>query len=347
LFKRRLVLLGVLSFAFVWLYSMFSLLFVLVAAHAAAAYWTRRRVETAPFLAVASGVVAGLVINPYFPQNLNLLVKHIEMKARGTFQVDVGIEWYAYDSWILIGGSAVAFAIYFAGLVGFDLRAARIEKPLFLLLVSVVLLVLTFKYRRFVEYWPPVAVLFAAFSLRAARTGGEGSKRNRDQWIAAVAASLAGALIAAGIMINILGAARAVRNEDSPYRFRGASNWLRANTPRDAMVFNTDWDDFPILFYENRHNRYIVGLDPTYLYERDHDLWDIYARITLGEEKEAAPVILDRFGAEYVVTDNDHIAFLSAAAESRRFTTVYSDEYSTVLRITKPVIPDSVNQSPR
>src|SRR6185295_12952121 len=44
-------------------------------------------------------------------------------------------------------------------------RRARDLKPLFFLLVSLVLLLMAFKSRRFIEYWPPFAVLFAAFTI--------------------------------------------------------------------------------------------------------------------------------------------------------------------------------------
>ena len=95
-------------------------------------------------------------------------------------------------------------------------------------------------------------------------------------------------------------------SEADPYAYEGASEWIAANTPAGSMVFNTDWDDFPMLYYYNPSNAYIVGLDPTYLYDRDKELWNLYARITLGEEDDPAPLIRERFGAEYVFTDNDH-----------------------------------------
>ncbi len=49
------------------------------------------------------------------------------------------------------------------------------------------------------------------------------------------------------------------------------------NTPEGELVFQTDWDDFPRLFFYNTHNTYLIGLDPTYMQlynSKLYDLWD-------------------------------------------------------------------------
>ena len=346
MFRRKLVLLGIVSFFFVWSYSLFPLVIVLAVAHATSVYVTARRIDFGPLVASGAGVAAGILINPYFPRNVALFGRHLVMKATDHYAVDVGVEWYPYDSLFLLKSSAVAFVIFFAGLLFLDIKErGDKQRQIYLLIVSGVLLVMTFWSRRFVEYWPPLGVLFAAFTFHSYSIGRRWFRRTRDQVILALSGSLAATLLVAGMAFNIVQAAYDIHTEDSPYRFRGASEWLKANTPADSIVFNTDWDDFPILFYENSHNRYIVGLDPTYLYASDHELWKLYASVTLGEERDAAPIIRERFGAEYVITDNGHSEFLDAAAESGRFETVYSDAYANVLRVKRPDEPDSDSAS--
>ena len=133
----------------------------------------------------------------------------------------------------------------------------------------------------------------------------------------------------------VLQARQDVKSETDPFAYRGAGEWLAANTAPGTMVFNTDWDDFPILFYYSPNNAYIVGLDPTYLHNRDPELWKLYASITLGEEETPAPLIRDRFGAEYVFTDNEHHDFMEIAEDSGDFEKVYEDKFTTVLRVRK------------
>jgi hypothetical protein len=202
-------------------------------------------------------------------------------------------------------------------------------------------LLMAFKSRRFIEYWPPFAGGFAAFTIspKLETVSFEWMARTRDRVIAALAASAVTVLAILGMCAVVFQARFDVRAEADPFAYKGASEWLAANTPAGSMIFNTDWDDFPMLFYYNPGNTYIVGLDPTYLYDRDQELWRLYAKITLGEEDNPAPLIRDRFGAEYVFTDNEHSEFMQVVEDSGDFETVYEDKFTTVLRVRKPDEP--------
>jgi hypothetical protein len=336
--KRKYAWLALLSFAFVWYYSLFPLIFIFAALYAVTVYLAERRIEWRAPLASLVGILAGLVINPYFPKNWRLLYEHVLMKATAGsgYSVDVGVEWYPYEAWDLLRLSVLAFVIFIAGLAAFEYRRrGRDLKPLFFLLVALVLLLMAFKSRRFIEYWPPFAVLFAAFTIspRLAEFDRSWFKRKRERAIAAIAAAIAAVVIGITMVVTV-GQARAdMKAEPDPYDYKGASQWIAANVPAGAMIFNTDWDDFPMLYYYNPNNPYIVGLDPTYLYDRDPELWKLYAHITLGEQEDPAALIRERFGAEYVFTDNQHPDFLENAATSGKFETVYTDAKTTVLRI--------------
>ncbi|MFY9572372.1 MAG: hypothetical protein WAV20_13310 [Blastocatellia bacterium] len=337
--KRKHVWVALLSFVFVWSYSLFPLMLAFSLAYAIAAYLSDRRIDLWSALASTIGIAAGLVINPYFPKNLELFRAHLIMKSGGTYPVDVGIEWYPYETWIFLGTSVVAFVIYFLALAAFEYRERERDlKPLFFLIVSAILLVMAFKSRRFIEYWPPFAIVFAAFTIspRLERVNFAWLAGTRDR----VIASLAAAVVTMSAILWMGGclwqARQDVKSEPDPFAYRGASEWIAANTPPGSMIFNTDWDDFPFLFYYNPANTYIVGLDPTYLYDRDAELWKLYASITLGNEDDPAPLIRNRFGAEYVFTDNEHPDFMQVAEDSGDFEKVYEDTFTTVLRVRKP-----------
>ncbi|MFY9608255.1 MAG: hypothetical protein WAU45_06515 [Blastocatellia bacterium] len=340
--KQKPALLALLSFVFVWSYSLFPLIMAFAVAHAIAIYLSERRFEVRSILATSIGIIGGLVINPYFPKNLALFGQHLLMKTAGTYSVDVGVEWYPYDTWVIAGSSALAFVIFFAGLAAFDYRSrARDAKPLFFLLISTMFVVMAFKSRRFIEYWPPFAVAFAAFTIspQLETMSFAWMARTRDRAIAAIAAAVVTVVAIVGMFMTVFVARADVRSEADPFAYKGASEWLANNTPGGSMVFNTDWDDFPMLFYYNPGNTYIVGLDPTYLYDRDQRLWKLYADITLGNESDPAPLIRDRFGAEYVFSDNDHSDFMQIAEDSGDFEKVYEDKFTTVLRVRRPAEP--------
>ncbi|MBI3650710.1 MAG: hypothetical protein HY231_06640 [Acidobacteria bacterium] len=331
--QRKAVFLFFLSFIFVWAYSLFPLIVMMAAAYSVCVYLTERRFYFNGLAASILGVIAGLVINPYFPENLKLFSEHLAMKVAASYAVDVGVEWYPYDAWVLVGSSGVAFALFFFALMVFDFRK-RVEdlKPLFFLLVSLVLLLMAIKSRRFIEYWPPFAILFAAFTIPL-RLNGEWFEKKREQIIAASLAAIVVVALLATMMITLVQASRDVRSEADPFAYQGAALWLATHTAAGAMVFNTDWDDFPMLFYYSPKNAYVAGLDPMYLHDQDAELWDLYVNITLGRESNAAPLIRQRFGAEYVFTDNQHPDFLHKAKASGAFEIVYTDKYATVLRV--------------
>ena len=383
--KRKNIWLVPLSFAFVWYYDLFFLILILALIYSVTAYLAERRIEWRAPLASLVGILGGMFVNPYFPKNFRLLWEHIVMKATAAsgYSVDVGVEWYPYESWTLLFLSALTFVIFIAGLAAFEYRRRKSDlKPLFFLFVSLLLLLMAFKSRRFIEYWPPFAVVFAAFTIspriaefdRSWLSGAlpsEGFKRTlgriaaltakltgsahlarmivdgfgefaawfvplREALVAALAAATATVVVAMSMAGTVIHARDDIKAEPDAYEYKGASEWIAANVPRGAMIFNTDWDDFPMLYYYNPNNTYIVGLDPTYLYDRDQSLWKLYASITLGDEEDPAPLIRDRFGAEWVFTDNQHTDFLQNAAESGKFETVYSDAKTTVLRLRTP-----------
>lgn len=115
--------------------------------------------------------------------------------------------------------------------------------------------------------------------------------------------------------------------------YRAGAEWMRANVPPGEIIFNTDWDDFPRLFYFDPSHRYVSGLDPTYLFDKDPALSQLYDRITLGEESDPGPLIRDRFGSRYVFTDNSHGNFYDKANESGWFEVVYEDVQCMILHV--------------
>lgn len=346
--ERKLVWLGVVGFIFVWLYSLFPLLLAFALVHTVCLYIVSRRISFAAPLASLAGIAAGLILNPYFPRDLILMFEHLSMKLKSNFPVQVGMEWYAYDTWSLVTRCAVIVVLYFAALLAFDFKRCRDDiKPLFFLGVSALLLLIFFKSMRFVEYWAPFAAIFVAFSLTPVITKvlDIRIKVKRDRIIGAITAAVLTIAFSLSITFNAIQAGHDMAAEPSPYAYRGAADYLVKNTPEGSIVFNVDWDAFPMLFYYDTHNKYVAGLDPSYLHRRSYELSSLYDDIANGNDDDAGKEIKGAFGAEFVVAATGDSDFLQTAADSKEFETVYKDQYAVVLRVKpKPApSPDSNN----
>jgi len=362
LFERKHWALLPLAFIFTLTYDMFVLLGVAVVVWTVVIGWTEERFEWRPLLFVAAGMALGLVINPYFPHNLYLFYEHARVKiTTGGFATKVGQEWYPYDTAEFVVNNYVALIAMLAGYVAFDFSdRKRAQQPLYFLILSTALLLMNARWKRFAEYFPPFAILFAAFSLenfwrgrtlftrlpddimedlrpffdRQETAEAAREKKAESNWelLKAVCVSLG---LGAALFANVVRTAKDIRETDSRDHYAKGAAWMRANVPAGQMVFNTDWDDFPRLFFYDPTHVYTSGLDPTYLLDQNRELSDLFVRITTGEEDDPGPLIRDRFGARWVFSDNtsDHDAFYDNALRSGWFDRVYEDRDCSVLHI--------------
>ena len=358
LFKNKYWPLLPLALIFTLTYDMFVLLVLAVVLWTAVIGWTERRFEWRPLLWVAAGTVAGLVINPYFPHNLQLLYEHVRVKITASdYDVKVGSEWYPYDSWEFIGNSLVACVSMVVGYVAFEVgERRRAHYPLFFLLFSTALMIMNARWKRIAEYWPPFAVMFAAFSLQPWIEGSRSLltrlpsdilaelepfldriatpvRPAYDGLIKTIIAGVVACALGVVLIFNLKATVKEIGSSEPHNFYEAGARWLRANVPPKEIVFNTDWDDFPRLFYFDETHYYVSGLDPSYLYDRDPVLSRLYERITLGKEDDPGPLIRDRFDARYVFTDNNHHDFVAAANASGWFEIVYEDEHCMILHI--------------
>jgi hypothetical protein len=349
--ERKFFWLAPLTFVFVWLYNMFPLIVAFALADAVAILLADRRIDLRAFYFTAIGVALGLLINPYPPKDVVLISHHVRMLLADTAAIDVGSEWNPFDTWELLAGNALVLVLGVFALLAFDFKKrAQDRKPLFFLLVTAGLLLMGLRWRRFVEYWPPFTVLFAALTFssrgqpaRVALTAPDQTVHpspldaERSEWplhlSPRTAATVLTAIMAVIGVVNVRAARAKVRDTDDPFAMRGASAWLAAHTPAGSIVFNVDWAEFPELFYYNQRNFYVSGLDPRYLYDAQPELWKVYDSITEGTEKHPGPLIRQRFGAEYVVARADSTDFIDAAKASNDFETVYTDDFASILRV--------------
>ena len=333
-----------LGFLFVWFYNAFPLLLVVAGVYVVAVFMLERRVAWGAVAFPAVGIALGLLINPYFPQNVVFIAGHLLPKV-GQSAVPVGNEWSPYETWTLATNSAGALVAVLLGALALGWQEERIDLASLVGLGLVgVFGLMVFKSRRFVEYFPVMALLFLAFSsaplLRRVEVGKK-NEFNTDQHgfrglygygVAAVVALMLGGLV----YITVRDARALVADSRPGDLYAGAMLFLRAEGEKidgEVTVFQTDWDDFTRQFFYYDRARYINGLDPTFMQLYDAALYDEWVDITRGKVELPGAAIRDRFGAQFVFSDLGHEGFLDAAADDPLLREIYRDEYAVVFAV--------------
>ena len=246
-----------LGFVYVWLYDAFPLLLVLAGVYVAATWATDRRLEWRALAFPAIGLALGLVVNPYFPHNLAFILSHLAPKLGGS-ATPVGNEWYPYQTWTLVENSGPALAAFVLGALAAGWRGRRMDRATLTAFgLSVVFGLMLLKARRFVEYYPAFALIFLALSASPVLSAWEAAwsadvRAGRARKLAPRLAPLALALVlAVPLGVTLRQARAAMARSKPPTLYAGASAWLAQNTPPGSLVFQTDWDDFPRLFFYN------------------------------------------------------------------------------------------------
>ena len=333
--------LAALAFFYVWMYNAFPMLLALGVLHAIAVALIERRLEYRLVLHIAIGTLAGILINPYFPTNIIFTYHHFIEKLTDATSISVGNEWYPYTTGVILRNSFPSLAAFALGVFALGLSGRRMDlRTAFGLLVTLMFGLMFFQARRFVEYFPPFTLIFAALAFTPLLDREADSPLPADGNLSRFQPHIPAALLSLAIlagMIRTLPIAREDVIDSAPYwSFRGASAWLEFNTPPGSRVFQTDWDDFPRLFFYNTHNTYIVGLDPTYMQIQDPELYDTWVNITNGDMLPISYVVSTTFEANYIISDVFHDDFLAAAEDDPYLVEVYRDERSVVYEIKLP-----------
>ncbi len=339
--------LALLAFLYVWTYDAFPLLLAMGVLHFLAVAMIERRFDFRPLLFIGGGILAGLVINPYFPDNILFSIQHMLPKLADATSVRVGNEWYPYDTGQLLDNSLPALAAFASGILALGLSGRRMDtRTAFGLLAALLFGLMLFEARRFVEYFPPFALIFATLAwspllsdLRPAPVP-ESDSAPLGLPAFSLRAYLPAALIALtvilGVRLSLPAAQESMRGSKPYYLYAGASAWLAENTAEGERVFQTDWDDFPRLFYYNTHNTYLIGLDPTYMQIFDPQMYDLWVEITQGKVENPSGIILSTFESRYIHTDLKHGNFLRVAANDPGLREVYRDDQAVIFEVVTP-----------
>jgi hypothetical protein len=361
IFKHKYWGLGILSFLYVWSYGGWPLILFIVLVYCLATAIndksfgsffkkTNRKLLSACIL----GLAAGIIINPYFPKNLVFYwYQFVEIGIKNySSQIGVGAEWYPYDLFLLIPKSILVFIVWLCSLgwilVGLGDREKvqdkNFSRSLSLTILSFLVFILTVKSRRYSEYFIPLASLSAGVSFTGLLTNINWREYRQKlkslfdlphsiiSFILVIYLAVGIAALGAYIgQVSIISSKKVLDNAASFHSFRDAANFLKEKTPQGAIIFHSDWDTFPMLFYHNHHNYYLVGLDTTFMFRKNPDLYWQWYHITNGDIRQSlAKIIKEEFNASYVLVEKDRQDFDYNLERDKNIKKIYEDSQAKI-----------------
>lgn len=302
-----------------------------------------------PVWSAFAGIVVGLIVNPYFPQNIQFLWQQLVQIGFINYAgvIEVGAEWYPFSLPDLVAVSSLLLiaSIISVIIVIKNRKVLLADKNMWaLFIMSTLLFIATLRSRRYIEYFLPFTWLWSCYTLLPYIASGEAKrylgiwKQRLGRWYLMFAVYFSVA-IGTTMLVSISGVWTDLRDGFEFTQYQGASEYIEKTAPPGTVVFNADWDDFPILFYHNPSSYYIIGLDATFMYLHDQTAYETWRAIGAGNLREnVASTIATKFNADYVFIDRDDDstkrlnAFLRNDAKAEL---VFEDELTRVYHITK------------
>lgn len=344
--KRRYWWLLVLNFIYVWTYGGFAFALII------GVTWAISECIVQPTRSVAwlqakllgvllVGLALGVIINPYFPNNLQFYWDQVVQIGMINYQdkISVGAEWYPYKPSQLLLSSLLLTSSALVGLLSIVLQRRKLTQlDWFGFGIACIGCVLTFKSRRYVEYFGPLMTLAAAIWLNGIRV----TTGRFYAWLSGSIKPLLGhTTLVAILLMHVIPVIardtdqniRDLRSGISVNKYRAASTWLMEHGTPHTKVLHSDWDDFPSLFYYNSNHAYMAGLDPTFMYRYNQDLYWQWVHITTGEYEGDIDSALTTLDVSYVFIEQDHKAMYNLIQRSSLVKKVYHDAEADIFEV--------------
>ncbi len=297
------------------------------------------------FLVSLFGVAAGVVINPYFPQNLQYYRYQLYEIGVKNYQklIGVGSEWYPYDPLSLMSDTVFLTILFLAALAIFIVQIKKqTHREVFFLALAIIFLQLTLKSRRYVEYYVPLSCLFGSVVAGTYLAGVNITKiwnsfvdfYTRKKIIVTIIALYFLVTVPTIIIKHYLEERSSLTNGIPYTKFQKVGQWLGEHSEKGDIVFHSSWDEFPMLFYHDDVNNYIGGLDATFNYLYDKDIYQKWVDITTGDKTDNLhEIIKNDFRATYVLASQKHNAMKKNINDSSGFRQVYEDSEAVVYKV--------------
>ena len=323
--KWKYLFLSITSFVFVWLYSGFIIQLFIIMAYAITEKIFSKRFNYKIVLYSFGGTLAGLIINPYFPDNIFFLYAQI-------FQVNLlsnlyNVEWKPWPFLEFIKNNIIILFYLIISLF-ILIRNKKIDKnKAFCLFLALLFLIYTIKTRRMHEYLAPFSILSLAFFFN-------GYFENTGKKYSGLIKSAALVFLVLIASLNFISLRKEIINNNFLHNYENCAEWMKKNTPKNSLVFNNAYT-FTYLFFKNADLMYTHGMDLTYSYLYDAEEFERYMGILQGKLNGNADWIIRDYNPDYVFSGKlkqDIKLHEYIVKHKENYKAVYEDEWCAVLK---------------
>ena len=332
--RKKYFFLFILSLVFTLLYNLAPLIILFALAAVMAEYYLDRTLNLKPLIATAAGVLVGILLHPASLNYLHVIFIHLwqilYLKYSGV-ELGVGSEIQTIGFLKTIRYNSLALFFYFIATALFfsfiKLRNSLLNLILFL--TSFGWLALGLIIPRGLDFWLPLAWIFVVsissdfVHLPEYQMIKKFIEEKTDKKILATMLVAVMLVVAANNLVQFgLNRYDRLHEKRKDAHFAEVAAWLKKNTSPGEIVFYDNWSYWPEMFYFDDYNRYVLGIDPTFLYEYDSELFWYWKNISLAASacgrsdycSELSPkakiglipaIIKQRFGAKYIMVEND------------------------------------------
>lgn len=292
LFKKKNWSLFILAIFYTLSYHLAPLLIFQTIAYLAVDFYVNKRLNLKPLIASSAGFLVGALIHP---QGLNYLYvmlitvgQIMYLKLTGV-NLSIGTELRIIGFPDFLAANFLVVALWSLAITLFlSLRKNYRDsvKNNFLFLYSSFWLIVTLLVNRGVEFWLPMVILFSATQLNSFVKTEEfrlakiwlRTKTNLKVVVFFIVSILM--IIVFNNLNDTFFNLYQVDTDKLSSSYEQANDWLKANTEKDSVIFYNSWGMWPMMFFYNDYNHYLIGMDPTLTYEFNHQYYWIWQNIS-------------------------------------------------------------------
>ena len=268
---------------------------------------------------VIVGFVAGIIINPYFPVNIKgIFVQTILVLKAKWFGVGDGQIMQAAEL-APIGFNRILWHLPIFIIFAFTTQSmwknrsfTELRKPsgVFFIL-SCLYLMLTVFSQRFIEYSAPFLTVFVflywyEFPLKNIVCNG---KKDPSAKIHISLRKFNIILIAFLLTLGTISTYMLHKNFYRDHLFyEDSAAWIKKNVKEDSIIFTGDWDMGAVLFCNAPDYRYLVMLEPYFMYAYSPEKYFLWNKICNGKITQPSVTIVNEFGSNIVFVPHDRQA---------------------------------------